>query len=173
LIEYVNHGNKVKYLFFWGHTEASSGISKSCFSQWYDSPFQVEGQCFLTAEHHMMYQKALLFGDSVAAERLLAANNPGEAKAIGRQVLGFDQDLWEKHRFSIVVKTNIAKFASHPELRKFLNNTARRVLVEASPVDKIWGIGMAADNSKCENPNNWKGLNLLGFALMEARDKLA
>ena len=64
----------------------------------------------------MMYQKALLFGDSVAAERLLAANNPGEAKAIGRQVLGFDQDLWEKHRFSIVVKTNVAKFGNDPEL---------------------------------------------------------
>ena len=173
LIEYVNHKNKVKYLFFWGHTETKPNISKSFFSQWYDSPYQVEGQRFLTAEHHMMHQKALLFGDADAADRLLGARNPGEAKAIGRQVVGFDQELWNKHRFSIVVKANVAKFGSHPELQKFLIGTGKRVLVEASPVDKIWGIGMAADNPNCENPNKWKGLNLLGFALMEARDELA
>ena len=173
LIDYVNHGNKVKYLFFWGHRKAKSGISKSCFSQWYDSPYKSEGLSFLTAEHHMMYQKAILFQDSSAGERLLRASSPGEAKAIGREVVGFDQQKWDKNRYSIVVKANVAKFGSHPELKEFLINTGNRVLVEASPVDKVWGIGMAADNPDCENPNKWNGINLLGFALMEARDELA
>lgn len=173
LIEYVDGGKKVKYLFFWGHTESGSGISKSCFSQWYNSPYRYEGQHFPTAEHHMMYQKAMLFGDSKAAERLLNANNPGEAKAIGREIIGFDQELWNKHRFNIVVKANTAKFSACAELQEFLTNTGNRILVEASPLDKVWGIGMAADNPNCENPNQWKGLNLLGFALMEARAELA
>lgn len=120
----------------------------------------------------MMYRKVLLFGDSEAAQRLLSANNPGEAKAIGREVKGFDQASWDAHRFEIVVSGNLAKFSSNPALREFLLNTGNRVLVEASPVDKIWGVGLAEDNPACENPNLWKGANLLGFALMEVRDQL-
>jgi len=127
----------------------------------------------MTAEHHMMYQKAVLFGDSDAAERLLSASNPGEAKAIGREVLGFDQAKWDEHRFEIVVLANVAKFSSDPKLKEFLLYTGDRVLVEASPVDKIWGIGLAEDNPACENPHQWKGTNLLGFALMEVRDQLS
>lgn len=172
LAEFVNHGNKVKYVFFWGHQKPKSGVLKSCFSQWYDSPFECEGNNFMTAEHYMMYRKALLFGDSEAAQRLLSASNPGEAKAIGREVKGFDQANWDTHRFDIVVSGNLAKFSSNPDLKEFLLNTGNRVLVEASPVDKIWGIGLAEDNPACENPNLWKGANLLGFALMEVRDQL-
>lgn len=121
----------------------------------------------------MMYQKAVLFGDNSAAEKLLSASNPGEAKAIGREVLNFDQAKWDQHRFEIVVSANIAKFSSDPELKEFLLNTGNRVLAEASPVDKIWGIGLAEDNPASENPNQWKGANLLGFALMEVRDQLS
>ncbi|MBY6213305.1 NADAR family protein [Microbulbifer agarilyticus] len=173
LADYVNHGNKVKYVFFWGHQKAKNVVSKSCFSQWYESPYESGGHRFMTAEHHMMYQKAILFGDSVAAERLLSASNPGEAKAIGREVRGFDQAKWDEHRFGIVVSANLAKFGSYPELKQFLLNTGNRVLVEASPVDKIWGIGLAEDNPACEHPSQWKGANLLGFALMEVRDQLS
>lgn len=121
----------------------------------------------------MMYRKAQLFGDSDAAHGILEAGNPGKAKAIGREIRGFDQELWNDHRFEIVVAGNLAKFDSDPMLRDFLLGTGKRVLVEASPVDKIWGIGMAQDNPSCENPNLWKGLNLLGFALMEVRDRLS
>ncbi|MCX4029844.1 NADAR family protein [Spartinivicinus marinus] len=172
LANYVNRGNKVKYIFFWGHQKHKDAVSKSCFSQWYDSPFEKEGNYFLTAEHYMMYRKALLFNDAKAAEILLAASNPGEAKAIGREVKGFEQSLWDAHRFEIVVSGNLAKFSSNSDLKEFLLNTGKRVLVEASPVDKIWGIGLAEENPACKNPNLWKGLNLLGFALMEVRDQL-
>jgi ribA/ribD-fused uncharacterized protein len=165
----VNHGNKVKYIFFWGHTKPKTGVSKSCFSQWYDSRFDSEGYHFMTAEHFMMYKKAVLFNDEQAAQRLLAASNPGEAK----EVVGFNQHTWESHRFDIVGAANMAKFGSHPELKDYLLNTGERILVEASPVDAIWGIGLAEDDPACENPNHWKGKNLLGFALMMVRDQLS
>ncbi len=85
---------------------------------------------------------------------------------------GFDQATWESHRFDIVVRGNAAKFGQHPELAGYLLGTARRVLVEASPVDRVWGIGLAADDDRAASPAGWKGLNLLGFALMAARDLL-
>lgn len=173
LVDYVNHGNKVKYVFFWGHKKSNDSISKSCFSQWYESPFKCESDTFHTAEHYMMYQKAILFGDTEASQRLLTAADAGKAKAIGREVRGFDDAKWKAHRFNIVVTANIAKFSQNQELQQFLISTGNQVLVEASPVDKIWGIGLAEDSPDCENPNHWKGSNLLGFALMEVRDQLS
>lgn len=172
LQNYVNSGNKVKYIFFWGHQQSGTSVTKSCFSQWFESPFVESGISFLTAEHYMMYHKAILFNDAETAEQVLAATNPGEAKALGRKVLGFSEELWQEHRFETVVNANLAKFSQNEALTEFLLNTADRVLVEASPVDKIWGIGLAEDNPDCENPNKWCGLNLLGFALMEVRDRL-
>ncbi len=163
----------MKYVFFWGHQEKGKQITKSCFSQWYDSKFEEDGNEFITAEHYMMYHKAKLFGDNNACEKVLSASNPGEAKAIGREVLGFRQELWDEKRFEIVINANLAKFSQDSELKEFLLNTGSRVLVEASPVDKIWGIGLAQDNPKSENPDTWKGPNLLGFALMEVRGRLA
>ncbi|MCL2914524.1 NADAR family protein [Shewanella corallii] len=173
LVDFLAHGNKVKYVYFWGHQEKGKQVTKSCFSQWYESKFEDGGNEFMTAEHYMMYHKAKLFGDSKACEKVLAASKPGEAKAVGREVLGFEQDLWDEKRFEIVVNANLAKFSQNSALRAFLLNTGSRVLVEASPVDKIWGIGLAQDNPLSENPNTWKGLNLLGFALMEVRELLA
>lgn len=172
LIDFVNHRNKVKYVFFWGHQETGGQVTKSCFSQWYDSKFEEEENEFITAEHYMMYHKAKLFGDDSACQKVLSSGSPGEAKAVGREVLGFEQELWNEERFKIVVNANLAKFSQNSELRQFLLNTGNRVLVEASPVDKIWGIGLAQDNPASEDPNAWKGLNLLGFALMEVRDQL-
>jgi ribA/ribD-fused uncharacterized protein len=118
----------------------------------------------------MMAEKAALFGDRETREQVLQAPNPGAAKALGRQVRGFDEAAWLKHRFSIVVRANKAKFAQNTELGQFLKQTGSRVLVEASPVDRIWGIGLAQDDEKVNNPNLWRGLNLLGFALMRVRD---
>jgi ribA/ribD-fused uncharacterized protein len=172
LSDYVNHGNKVKYLFFWGHQKSRLGVTKSCFSQWYDSPFTESGVTYQTAEHYMMAEKARLFSDEDAARRVVAALNPGEAKRIGREVKGFDEQVWRLHRFGIVVRANLLKFGQNPDLREFLISTGSRVLVEASPVDRIWGIGLAADDPAAENPDLWKGLNLLGFALMDVRDQL-
>ena len=172
LTDFVKQGNSVKYLFFWGHRKGQHSVTKSCLSQWYDSAFELEGNHFKTAEHYMMYHKALLFKDYSAAKKVLTSNNPGEAKAIGRQVIGFEQQQWNARCFDIVVSGNIAKFSQHKELKTFLINTGNRIIVEASPVDRIWGIGLAKDDPGCENPYLWKGANLLGFALMEARDQL-
>ncbi len=167
-------GEQFKYVFFWGHQPGREGlIDKSCFSQWYEAAFEREGIRYPTAEHYMMAAKADLFGDESSRARIIAAPNPGAAKRFGREVEGFDAGIWDRERFAIVVDANLAKFSQNPTLEKFLLGTADRVLVEASPVDSIWGIGMAQDHSDIKNPASWLGLNLLGFALMEVRAQLS
>ena len=166
-------GERVRFLFFWGHRQSKSGeVTAACFSQWWHSPFVVAGVRYNTTEHWMMTQKALLFNDLEVAGQLAAAKSPAEAKALGRRVRNFDEATWNHHRTAIVVRGNLEKFQQHPDLREFLLGTAGRVLVEASPVDRVWGIGLAADSERAENPRHWQGLNLLGFALMEVRDLL-
>lgn len=165
-----NAGEKMRFVFFWGHQPAKSGIiTASCFSQWYSAPFVVEGQRYPTEEHFMMAEKASLFGDYETKEQIIHAPNPGAAKALGRQVRGFDESVWLEHRFAIVVQANAAKFGQNAELGQFLQQTGDCILVEASPVDKVWGIGLAQDDERVHNPNQWRGLNLLGFALMHVR----
>ena len=119
----------------------------------------------------MMFRKAQLFNDEETAERILRAGSPAAVKALGRAVRGFQDPLWREHRVSIVVDGNQAKFSQSPALGDFLRSTKKRVLVEASPVDKIWGIGLAEDDPRAESPHAWRGLNLLGFALMDVRER--
>jgi ribA/ribD-fused uncharacterized protein len=88
-------------------------------------------------------------------------------------VRGFDEDTWARERFGIVVEGSVHKFAAHADLREFLLGTGERVLVEASPLDRVWGIGLAADAEAAGDPRRWRGPNLLGFALMAARERLA
>ena len=165
---------KTDYLYFWGHKATANGaLSGSCLSQWWASPFEVDGVRYATAEHWMMAAKARLFGDEEAVDRIVAAPRPDYAKRLGRKVRGFDQRRWDEHRFDLVVAGNRAKFSQHPDLQDFLLSTGERVLVEASPVDRIWGIGLAADDDRITDPHSWRGLNLLGFALMTVRDELA
>lgn len=165
----IDAGERPKYLLFWGHQPGRHGLTASCFSQWYDAPFVVDGKRYATAEHFMMAEKAALFGDAETEAMVLQAPNPGAAKALGRQVRGFDEAQWIEQRFDIVVRANRTKFAQHGDLRTFLLQTGERVLVEASPVDRIWGIGLAQDDERAQDPNQWRGLNLLGFALMVVR----
>ncbi len=161
------------FFFFWGHTPKVPGVvDKSCLSQWYLAPFEVEGVRYLTAEHWMMAEKARLCGDSETLARILAAATPAEAKKLGRKVSPFDPQRWEAARFEAVVRGNVAKFSAHEELRRFLLATGEAVLVEASPRDRVWGIGMGASNPDAQDPAKWRGLNLLGLALMEARKRL-
>jgi ribA/ribD-fused uncharacterized protein len=169
----VAAGERLKFVFFWGHQPGRHGVTATCFSQWYDARFEVDGQRYPTAEHFMMAEKATLFGDQDTRARILTAGNPGAAKALGRSVKGFDDAAWEAHRFGIVVRANEAKFGQTPALRDFLAQTGDRVLVEASPVDRIWGIGLTQEDARAQDPNQWLGLNLLGFALMQVRAGLA
>ncbi|MFC9678696.1 NADAR family protein [Streptomyces sp. NPDC056948] len=173
LIRASRGGARIKYLHFWGHRPRPDGrIGSSCLSQWWPAPFTVAGVEYATAEHWMMAGKARLFGDAAAERAVLAAGHPAEAKKAGRLVRGFDEAIWERERFRIVVDGSVHKFAAHPGLREFLLNTGERVLVEASPVDRVWGIGLAADDEAASDPERWRGPNLLGFALMAARERL-
>ena len=173
LLAHIAQGHKVDYLFFWGHQVPKDGsVGKSCFSQWYEAPFTVEGIAYRTAEHFMMAGKARLFGDAATCERIVAARTPGEAKKLGRQIDNFDEAAWLDARFDLVTRGNVAKFSQNKALGAFLLGTGQQVLVEASPVDAIWGIGLAATDAATQDPRTWKGLNLLGYALMAARDEL-
>ena len=119
-----------------------------------------------------MAQKAWLFKDYEIFTKILDATDPKEIKALGREVKNFDHKIWSQHKYEIVAKGNRGKFGDNPELKDYLLSTEDKILVEASPYDKIWGIGMKEGTSGIENPINWKGENLLGFALMEVRDGL-
>ncbi|GAA0434079.1 hypothetical protein Acor_08410 [Acrocarpospora corrugata] len=163
----------MRYLWFWGHRPTrGGGVGAGCLSQWWPAECTEDGHVFRTAEHYMMSHKAWLFGDEATAREILAAATPGEAKALGRKVRGFDDEVWAAYRYPIVVRAGIAKFGQNPELKAFLLATRERVLVEASPRDRIWGIGLAAADPAAASPSTWLGLNLLGFALMDARDTL-
>lgn len=167
-------GKRPRYLMFWGHTaKDKGGVGASCLSQWFSASFKVEGVHYATSEHFMMAEKARLFGDEETFEEIIKAPSPGAAKALGRKVRGFDNDLWCAERFQIVVRGNTAKFSQNEELGEYLLGTKKRVLVEASPPDRVWGIGLAFDDERSHNPFQWRGLNLLGFALMGARDLLS
>lgn len=104
--------------------------------------------------------------------KILVATSPEEVKKLGREVRNYDEAIWAKNKYEIVKTGNFHKFSQHKELKDFLINTGEKILAEASPVDLIWGIGLAEDHPDVKNSGKWKGLNLLGFALMEVRDKM-
>lgn len=117
-----------------------------------------------------MAEKAALFDDQENRAQVLRAPTPNAAKALGRKVRGFNDKVWLQHRYDIVVRANQAKFSQNQQLNEYLLQTGSRVIVEASPVDNVWGIGLAQDSADANNPKLWKGLNLLGFALMQVRE---
>lgn len=151
-----------RFVFFW------SGWP----SQWHESPFRVDGVRYRCAEQYMMAEKARLFGDDEILRQILAARSPREHKALGRKVRGFDSARWDAACREVVYRGNLAKFSQDEELRALLLATGDRTLVEASPTDKIWGIGLAADDPRALEPASWRGQNLLGQALMRVRAAL-
>ena len=152
-------------LYFWKMTTA-------CFSQWYDCSFTVDGVQYHTAEQFMMASKARLFGDEEVSQEIMAADNPSDYKKLGRKIRGFEQTLWDARKYDIVVEGNKAKFGQNPELREFLLSTGNAIIAEASPYDKIWGIGLDREQAQKGTVEQWKGENLLGCALMDVRDWL-
>lgn len=173
LVEQLTQDAPVKYLFFWGNQPSKDGaLTKSCLSQWWLADFVVAGITYRSTEHWMMAEKARLFNDEGTLSQILAVKSPAEAKKLGREIQDFDSEIWDAHKVEIVIAGNLHKFGQHAKPAKFLLATNDRVLVEASPVDTIWGIGLAADSADAGNPTRWLGPNLLGFALMEVRDRL-
>jgi ribA/ribD-fused uncharacterized protein len=144
----------------------------SPFSQWYRCRFEAEGDVFVCAEQYMMLGKARLFGDDEVAQQILAADHPRQHKALGRKVRNFDDKVWRRNRETIVMAGSRAKFTQDAELRATLLATAGTTLVEASPYDRIWGIGLSATDPKAQDPTAWRGQNLLGQILTRLRDEL-
>ena len=153
-------------MFTFFFTEASP------FSQWYRSTFTEGAHTFSCAEQYMMHGKAVLFGDAEVAAQILAAAHPRQHKALGRKVRGFDDHVWKQERERIVLAGNRAKFTQDAELKALLLATKGTTLVEASPYDRIWGIGLAASDPRAQDPKTWRGQNLLGKLLTQLRDEL-
>ena len=151
-----------KYVFFW------SGP----FSNWYPSPFQIDGLWYNCSEQYLMAGKARLFGDTASENRIMSAVEPSDQKRYGRQVQGFDKTRWEAAARDVMYKALVAKFTQNPDLKKALLASEDRQFVEASPEDKIWGIGLKEDNPLCLDPKNWRGSNWLGECLTTVRDLL-
>jgi ribA/ribD-fused uncharacterized protein len=170
----MRRGFQPEFLFFWGHHPSTDGqIRKQCLSQWYAASFTVDGITYPTTEHFMMAEKARLFGDTEICEKVLSSPTPENAKQLGRQVKNFNAEIWYQHRFEIIVRGNEAKFGQNQPLKKFLLETKEKILVEASPYDTIWGIGWSENDPGAADPEKWRGLNLLGFALMVVRSRLS
>ena len=171
--EKFKSGEKVEFLFFWGHTKNKNGkITKACFSQWYLSDFKVHGVLYNCAEKYMMAEKARLFKDYETLEEILSVENQKEIKDLGRKIKNFNEELWNREKYEIVKSGNLAKFSQNENLNEFLLSTKGKILVEASPYDCVWGIGRGVNEEGIEDPKTWRGENLLGFALMEVRDTL-
>jgi len=142
------------------------------FSQWTESPFSLDGVAYNTAEQFMMAEKARLFGDAATLGRILEALQPWDQKELGRRVAGFDEAVWRRHARDIVYRGSRAKFTAHPDLLAILMDTAGTTLVEASPVDRIWGIGLSREDPRAQDRSHWRGTNWLGETLTRLRDDL-
>lgn len=157
---------------FFGHRSNPGEITKSVFSQWYKSDFVVDGVRYTSCEQYMMAEKARVFGDNGMWAKIMSTDSPKVIKQYGRQIKGFDSVIWDKVKLHIVRNGNYAKFTQNENLRNFILSTGDAVLVEASPYDRIWGVGISANDSGIYNTKYWRGSNLLGFSLMQVRDEI-
>lgn len=170
LLAAIGSGLRFEYRYFWGHTARADGaLTDAVFSQWWPSHFEIDGHRYATAEQFMMAGKARVFGDREALARILAQPDPAACKALGRAVRHFDAAVWSAARFDLVTRGNVAKFGQDPALRDHILGTGDAILVEASPRDRIWGIGLGQRDARAADPATWRGQNLLGFALVRAR----
>jgi ribA/ribD-fused uncharacterized protein len=166
----TSEAERDKYVFFYGHSKGDY----RCFSQFYPCTFVGEDKktMYNGTEQWMHHKKALLFKDVVCAAEIMASSDPARHKKLGREVEPFDKATWEAKAYDIVVRGNRLKFGQNAALRDVLMSTGRdTVLVEASPRDKIWGIGLSADKARRVDASQWRGQNLLGKALTQVRDE--
>jgi len=162
------------YIFFYGHKPNKWGTN--VFSQWFPVKFTEKWDSetklvFNNTEQYMMAHKALLFGDAIIFLEIMDTSSPFTIKKLGRNIKKFDPKIWNDHKFNIVVEGNRLKFNQNPELMDVLLKTGNKTIVEASPYDKIWGIGITAEKAINIPENKWPGQNLLGHALMVVRSE--
>lgn len=151
------------YVFFWGENDV--------LSNFYPVAFRYKGLPMHSSEQAYMLEKAWFFEDTESADLLLKCTSPGMAKGLGRKVKGYDDTRWSEVRYAKMVEVLRAKFSADYPL-EFLIATDKRILVESSPTDTIWGVGLSEATPLVLNPANWKGQNLLGKALMQVRDEI-
>ena len=141
-------------------------------SNWYPSPFTLDGVAFSSMEQYMMYRKAVCFGDDKVAAQILVTEDVAEIKTLGRLVSGYDESLWNGVRQIVVYEGLLAKFSQNSELWEQLKKTGSAVLAECAVKDRIWGIGLSMRDPDKLDRAKWQGQNLLGYALMMVREKL-
>ena len=142
------------------------------FSQFHPSEFTIDGVKYSCCEQYMMHQKAILFKDNEMAQQILNETEPRKMKACGRRVKNYEEETWLGKCRDIEYRGNLAKFSQNKHLRISLLKTGDKLIAEASPSDKRWGIGLGKKDARAHNPNEWKGTNWLGEALMKVRDEL-
>jgi ribA/ribD-fused uncharacterized protein len=157
-----NIPNHEEFTFFW------SGP----FSQWHPSPMEIDGVWYNCAEMYMMAEKARLFKDDETLAKIMSAVDPSDQKRYGREVKGFDKEKWDAVAKDIVYKGSMAKYTQNPDLKRDLLATVGTTLVEASPKDNIWGIGLAKTDSRALDRSTWRGKNWLGETLTKVRDDI-
>ena len=141
-------------------------------SNWYPSDFEWNGYRFSSMEQYMMYQKAVLFEDFAAAKEILATSNVGKIKALGRAVQNYDDTVWNGVRQIIVYEGLLGKFRQNVQLKERLLATQQHILAECAVMDRIWGIGLSMKDDDRFDMTKWQGQNLLGFTLMQVRERL-
>lgn len=141
-------------------------------SNWWMSEFRVDGIKFTSAEQYMMWGKAKLFGDAETQDKILAVSDVAKIKALGREVKGFDDEVWTANREQIVYKGLKAKFRDNQELKEKLLSTGDAILAECAVHDRVWGIGLSMRDPNRFDMDKWRGLNLLGKLLMQVRDEM-
>lgn len=154
--------DKNNYIFFWG------GI----FSQWFKSNFEIDNIQYSSAEQYMMAEKARAFNDKESLDKILSTKNSRKQKELGRKIKNYDDEVWSKIRYEAVVKGNYAKFTQNENLKNQLLDTGNKIIVEASPYDTIWGIGLSEFDESRFNEDLWRGKNLLGKAIMQVREMI-
>ncbi len=158
----MNYYNETdKYIFFW----------HGPFSNFWKTKIKIKDLEFLSSEQAFMYMKAKVF-DKSKCNKILETDSPQEAKKIGRKIRNYDDLKWASLRYDVMKDILFYKFSQNPELKIILLKTGNKILVEGSPYDKIWGVGIHFKDELIYNESNWRGQNLLGKALMEVREKL-
>lgn len=153
-------------------SESFTLFYKGVLAQWYPSKFEVDGVVYTHAEQYMMACKARLFEDQDALKLIMEARHPRQQQEIGRVVKNFDKKTWDVLAREIVYEGNYAKFTQNDEFKKVLLASKGTTLVEASPIDRIWGIGRDENDPLALDRKTWLGTNWLGEVLTKVREDI-